>query len=164
MINLDELSTKELLNLDRNIINVLKERNILRTNNNPVGDFAEKLFQEARGWHLENNSNSGYDAIHNGIRYQIKGRRSDKKLIQLGAIRNIEQNCFDYLAFVIFNSDYSIRKAAIMSYEAVVNNKHRRHSSHTNSEILRINLDDWNTLDIKEDVTNELIRTINNLR
>ena len=160
MIDLDKLSTKELLNLNSAIIDTLKKRNILRTNNNPVGDFAEKLFQQAKGWQLANNSHAGYDAIHNGIRYQIKGRRSNKNTVQLGSIRDINKNCFDYLAFVIFNMDYSIRKAAIMSRDVVIKNKRCRHDAHTNSEILRINLNKWNELVIEEDVTDELTRII----
>ena len=48
MIDLDKLSTKELLNLNSAIIDTLKKRNILRTNNNPVGDFAGSCFNRQK--------------------------------------------------------------------------------------------------------------------
>ena len=84
-----KISLTQLLNLNKFISDELKNRNLIRTNN-ITGDLGESLFKTAFNWKLENNSNFGYDATDTkGIKYQIKTRRSDKKIIQFGAIRFI---------------------------------------------------------------------------
>ncbi|WP_374576440.1 hypothetical protein, partial [Phenylobacterium sp.] len=69
-------SIRELLVLHGQIMDELREREIVRTGNGPVGDYAEVLFSRAFGWRLEPNSAAGYDATDGaGVRYQIKARR-----------------------------------------------------------------------------------------
>ena len=83
--NLKSLGSLELLRMHGAILDALKENQILRTTNNPTGDYAELL---AAGWlekqglvknareALLKNSHKGVDAIDDkGASYQVKGRR-----------------------------------------------------------------------------------------
>ena len=75
-MNLRELSVKELLNQHSSTIDELKRRKIVRTKNNPVGDYTEWLVAKGLGLELAGNSIAGYDGIDSeGTKIQIKGRR-----------------------------------------------------------------------------------------
>lgn len=77
---LARMTEKELLRLHGAAINELRRRKVVRTQNNPVGDYTEWLVSRALDLKLEGNSAIGYDAINErGIRYQIKGRRLAQK-------------------------------------------------------------------------------------
>ncbi|MBR1601064.1 MAG: hypothetical protein IJ677_05740 [Alphaproteobacteria bacterium] len=108
------INVKKLL-LQRNaIIEELKARKIIRTYNNLIGDLAEKLFEKAKGWKLENNSLAGYDAEKCGIKYQIKARMSDK--------------------------NFGIRKAGIIEYKKLFKMKECRYSKHVKGHNLSLNI------------------------
>lgn len=85
----------------------LRQRNLIRSSNNPVSDYGEKVVSEKMNLTLQKGSNKGYDAIDkkSGLKFQIKTRRLTKhsKSRQLGVIRNLNQNLFDFLVAVIFN-------------------------------------------------------------
>ena len=93
MIHTEKLSTSELLLDYVQIMDELRARNVIRTSNNPVGDYAEWLVASCLGLRLETSSTSGYDATDaaSRIKYQIKARRVTKRnnSRQLGAIRNL---------------------------------------------------------------------------
>jgi hypothetical protein len=75
--HLSKLSEKDLLMLHAEIIDELRPRKVVRTRNNPVGDYTEWLVAKALKLELANNSSAGYDGTdENGLRYQIKGRRT----------------------------------------------------------------------------------------
>lgn len=85
-------STADILQLYAHALEELRRREVLRSSNNPSGDYGELLFSRAFGWQLQNNSSSGYDAIDgDGIRYQIKCRRitPHNPSRQLSYIRNL---------------------------------------------------------------------------
>ncbi|MER9602792.1 hypothetical protein [Mesorhizobium sp. M0243] len=91
----------ELLILHSQIMDELRDRQIVRTGNAPLGDYAELLFATAFGWSLESNSSSGHDATDAaGIRYQIKSRRITPRNAsrQLSAFRRLPDNTFDFPA------------------------------------------------------------------
>jgi hypothetical protein len=96
------------LKLHSSIIDELKRRNVVRTRNNPVGDYTEWLVKRALKLQLSNNSKMGYDAKDNrkNIKYQIKGRQitSDNKSKQLSVIRKLEDKKFDFLIAVLFDT------------------------------------------------------------
>lgn len=74
-MDLKKYTVAELLETHTAVLNELRDREILRTANNPTGDYAEWLFCEAFGWDQAANSVKGFDATDaEGIRYQIKGR------------------------------------------------------------------------------------------
>lgn len=132
-------SVLDLLQLHSQIIEELKRRGVLRTKNNPVGDYAEWLTSQALGLKLESNSAAGYDATDDqGIRYQIKARRvtPDNASRQLSAIRNLESQDFDFIIGVIFNTDYGVTGAYIVPYKVV--QEYATYRKHVNAHILHL--------------------------
>ena len=78
--DLSLLSVRDLLRLHGSAIEELRERQVVRTGNAPLGDYAEWLFAKAFGWTLEPNAAHGHDAVcAAGVRYQIKARRLTEK-------------------------------------------------------------------------------------
>ena len=104
----------ELLRRYAAILDELRARNVVRTQNNPVADYAEWLVSKKLGLELTPNSNAGYDALgSNGERFQIKSRRVDlwRDPRQPGVIRNLGAAEFDYLIGVLFSMDFSTVEA-----------------------------------------------------
>lgn len=151
-------STAQLLRLHSIIMDELFNRNIVRTSNNPTGNYAETLFHRAFGWKLTSNSNAGFDAEHKGLKYEIKSRRKTRRgdSRQLGAIRNLKKKKFDYLACVLFEEDYSIKRAAITPRRLLTRIRNR-YSKHVNAQLFHLDDDVWNIAGVK-DVTSKLRR------
>ncbi|MCG7991197.1 MAG: hypothetical protein JAY99_01735 [Candidatus Thiodiazotropha lotti] len=138
-MDLSNLEVKELLKLQSSIIDELKKRKIVRTKNNPVGDYTEWLVAKGLGLELANNSSAGYDAIDTeGKKYQIKGRRitPDNKSRQLSALRNYEEKDFDYLVAVIFNENYEVIEARMIPHEII--GDYSKYREHVNAHILHL--------------------------
>ena len=154
LVRTSKVST--LLQAHAAIIDELRDRKIVRSSNAPVGDYAELLFKNAFSWTLENNSASGHDATDaGGARYQIKGRRIKARngSRQLSFIRRLPDKTFDFLAGVLFNADYSIRRAAIVPH--VLLEPRCRFSKHTNGWLFKLEDDVWDMGGVR-DVTIEL--------
>jgi hypothetical protein len=125
MQSLGDLTSMDLLRLHAGISEELRQRGIVRSSNNPVGDLAEYLFCRAFGWTQAANSNRSADAAcAKGTIYQIKGRRNTRhnESRELGALRALPDGGFDFLAGVIFAADYSILRAAIIPHGLVLAN------------------------------------------
>lgn len=108
---LTELSDREVLALWAGTMIELQRRGILRSDNTPTGDYAEWIVSQALGLSLESNSRAGYDAIGlDGTRYQIKARRlvTAKTSRQLSALRNLDQDPFDFLIIVLFGPSFDV--------------------------------------------------------
>jgi hypothetical protein len=104
------------------VMDELRRRDIVRSSNSPVSDYAELLFCKALGWRRENNSAAGHDATdQTRQRYQIKGRRLTRhnRSRQLSAIRRLEDNPFDVLAGVLFDETFQVVRAALIPVELV---------------------------------------------
>ena len=158
MIDLETFTPADLLRLHARIEAELRRRDILRTGNGPVGDFAEHLFRRAFGWTLEANSKAGYDAVDaSGNRYQIKGRRETggTRSRQLSAIRNLTAGDFDFLAAVLFDEHYGVTRAIVLPRSVVL--LRASFSAHTNSHILILSDAMWNLPEAR-DVTADLVR------
>ena len=114
-----------LMNQYAAVLITLNERGVIRTYNSPVGDFAEWLVSQKLGLRLEKNSARGLDATgSDGLRYQIKCRweRTDFPTPQsreLGVIRSLEKNQFDFLIAVIFDSYFQVRAAYQIPHEII---------------------------------------------
>ncbi|HEY9201587.1 MAG TPA: hypothetical protein VIQ81_08330 [Gammaproteobacteria bacterium] len=153
-MELREKSVKELLQLQSEIINELKRRKVVRTKNNPLGDYTEWLVAKGLGLELATNSSAGYDGIDSeGIKIQIKARRitPENKSRQLGAIRNLEGKDFDQLAAVIFNENYEIIDALLIPYEVI--GEYAKFRNHVNAHIMHLKgpiLTDPRVKDIKK--------------
>ncbi len=138
-MNLENHTIKDLLKLHSQVINELQHRKVLRTKNNPVGDYTEWLVAKCLKLDLERNSSSGFDAKDNkGIRYQIKGRKNtpSNKSRQLSVIRNLSQKEFDLLVAVIFDDEYEVIEAVAIPQEIITD--YAKFSSHQNGHILHL--------------------------
>ncbi|XQS16098.1 DUF6998 domain-containing protein [Citrobacter telavivensis] len=153
---LASLSNLELLSLHSKILTVLRSREVIRTKNNPVGDYAEWLVSKALGMTLLSNSSAGADAIDaDGMKVQIKARRVtlDNPSRQLSALRNYEAADFDYLIAVIFDENYNILDSYKIPHEVI--RDYARHSVHVNAHIINLKgaiLTDPRVMSIKENL------------
>lgn len=124
--DLKRLAPGELLKLHADISEELRDRGVVRTSNNPTGDLAEYLFCRAFGWTQAGNSHPDADATaaDGETLYQIKGRRWTRhnKSRQLGALRGLPDGGFHFLAAVVFSSDYTVHRAAIIPHALVHQN------------------------------------------
>lgn len=157
-MNLKNQSVAELLRTHSKILDELRIREIVRSANNPTGDYAEWLFCRAFGWEQAANSVKGYDATDtNNVRYQIKGRRLHQRNTsrQLSAIRDLEG--FDVLAGVLFDENFGIQRAAIIPSSVVQSRSN--YTSHTNSYRFLLRDDIWGAEGV-QDVTDDLRRVI----
>jgi len=153
-MNFSAFSVSELLKTHTSVLDELRDRGILRSANNPTGDYAEWLFCQAFGWEQAANSVKGYDATDcDGIRYQIKGRRMHQHNTsrQLSAIRDL--NGFDVLAGVLLDASFAVARAALIPPEVV--REHSKFTQHTNSHRFLLRDDIWNATGVR-DVTRNL--------
>ncbi|MDP2678634.1 MAG: hypothetical protein Q8O85_07925 [Rhodoferax sp.] len=130
------LKDGELLLAYASLMEELRTRGIVRSSNNPVGDFTEFLVARALGLNLLGQSAAGHDATDaSGVRYQIKGRRPTEhnKSVQLGIMRNLEFRPFDVLAAVIYSSTFSVSYAALIPIEVV--SELGSFSKHSNGQV-----------------------------
>lgn len=123
--------TRDLLALYSSILTELRARGIVRSENSPVGDYAEYLAARAFGLTLTRNSAIGYDGVDAAkVRYQVKGRRMTpwNKSRQLGAIRGLtlDADPFDVLLAVLFYPDFGIQRAALVPI-SIVRSRAKRH-------------------------------------
>lgn len=145
-------SDRELMRLYGSVLDELRGRDVIRTANAPVGDYAEHLFAKAFGWRLEANSSSGHDAVDPaGARIQIKTRRlrlNAPSERQLSAIRGLPEAKFDLLAVVLFDGRFGIVRAALVPHRVVV--KRAKYIAHDNG--WRLTMDDpiWNEPGVRE--------------
>ena len=154
--NLQQLTTSALLSLHVEIGEELRSRGVVRSANNPTGDLAEHLFCTAFRWTQAPNSERGYDAVDvNGTRYQIKGRRVNRrnKSRQLSAIRNLDECHFDILAGVLFDENYTVIRAALIPRSTV--EAQAKYIAHTNSHKFMLRDEIWSRDEVK-DVTDTL--------
>lgn len=143
-MDIKSLSTIELLRAYGAILDELRIRDVVRSTNSPISDYAEVLFCRAFGWSREGNSATGFDARDAaGVRYQIKARRLTDApgSRQLSAIRNLAGDPFDQLAAVLFAPDFSVDRAALIPIAVV--KQHVRRSVHTNSDVFHLRDDVW---------------------
>jgi hypothetical protein len=140
-MDLTLLSPLELLKLQAQATQELRQRNIVRTLNNPLGDYAEWLVSNALGLKLANNSSSGYDAIDDeGNKFQIKAWRVtlNNPSKQLSAIRSLQAKDFDTLIAVIFNEHFDLLESFAIPHEVI--DELATYRQHVNAHILQLHL------------------------
>lgn len=132
-----DLPDQDVFNLWISALKELRYRGILRSFNTPTGDAAEWLVANALGLTLQNNANTGYDAVDSdGLRYQIKGRwlATSKSTRQLSVIRNLDADPFDYLIVVLFDPAFEITECWQIPIDVV--RKHARYVAYVNGHRL----------------------------
>jgi hypothetical protein len=155
-VNLSDLTPQQLLTLHSEVADELRARGVTRSSNNPTGDLAEYLFCKAFGWKQAGNSQANVDAIDpNETRYQIKGRRITRfnKSRQLSAIRDMAGSRFDFLAGVLFNEDFTVRRAALIPHAVAL--ERATYVEHTNSHRFLLRDSIWEADGVR-DATMEL--------
>lgn len=153
-------SVPELLSGYGVILDELKRREIVRSANSPLSDYAELLFCTAFGWARENNSAAGHDATDiDGLRYQIKGRRltQGNASRQMSAIRKLDDGPFDFLAGVLVDENFLVLRAAIIPIDVI--RAKSSHVSHTNSWRFLLRDEVWN-IDGVRDVTASIRKAV----
>lgn len=157
MLDLGHLSVSELLDLHSWILGELQDRKVIRSKNNPTGGYAEYLVSQTLGLVLVEKSAKGFDARHEPSQstYQIKGRRATKGngSTQLGIIRNLEDENFDFLVPVIFDENWTVSYAAKIPHRLVTSFAKKR--DHVNGHVMRFNRSD-STKSGVEDITDLL--------
>jgi hypothetical protein len=139
-----DLRTAELLRLFCGILSELRRRGVIRSSNNPVADYTERLVATALSLDLQSKSTTGFDgADRKGKKYEIKGRRVTKenRSTQLGVIRGLEQGHFDYLAGVLFSEDFAVTRACLVPREVVL--RVAKYRPHVNGWILHLRPSLW---------------------
>lgn len=157
-MDLRDLGTHELLRLFSNVLDELRRRGTIRSTNNPVADYAEHIVAEGLSLMLVQKSTAGYDAVDaQGQRYEVKARRltPQNKSTQLSAIRSLDEQHFSYLAGVLFNADFSVRRACLVPYEVV--RQEAVYRSHVNAWILHLRDRIWDIPGV-QDITLALVQ------
>jgi len=118
------MTTSQLLRAYGAVLAELRERGTIRSENSPVGDYAEYLASRAMGLTLVHKSSVGYDGVDElGVRYQVKARRitSWNRSRQLSAIRGMEKpvDPFDFLLGILFDADFGVARAALIPISVV---------------------------------------------
>jgi hypothetical protein len=137
VIELSTVRTKDLMRLYGGILIELKGRNILTTNDSPIGGYGESLVARAFGGARQPNSSAGFDVLlPDGVRLQVKTRYLPLEggLRQLSAIRKLESRGFDYVVAVLLDKNFDIAEAYQLPHAAVA--RLATFAPHTNSHRL----------------------------
>lgn len=126
----------ELLAASESILAELHRRKLVRTNDAPLGQWAEGLAHRKLGGTLAPNSKKGFDLVTpDGRKVQVKARlvRDEKKRSErlLSVFRSFD---FDDCLVLLFNKKYEVRNAVLLSAKEV--EAHARMSKHVNGHLL----------------------------
>lgn len=139
------LTVDELLRSHAAVMEELRRRGVVRSDNNPVSDLAELVFCHAfPEWERQGNSASGFDARDTlGVRYQIKSRRLARPTTsrQVSAIRKLPERPFNILAGVLFGPGYNVIRAALIPVAVVI--ERARPQEYTHAWVFHLRDDVW---------------------
>ena len=138
MNDLAEVPTKALLARYGAILTELERREVIRTRNAPVGDYAEYLAAQAYGATLVPNSVKSYDmTTADGTRYQVKARTVRPGMKAGAAFSVVRSYDFDVMVYVALDWEtYEVtwaREVPVAEMESV-----GRFSDHINGTLVRI--------------------------
>lgn len=133
-----KMADEELLSLYADLMEALRNRALVRSSNNPVADYAERVAVEQMQLTRAAKEERGFDATDRGRKkYQVKGRRPTRhnQSRQLGVIRDLDEHLFDYLVAVIFGEHFEVLEIWKIPYAFV--SKHVTWSKHQNGHIFQ---------------------------
>lgn len=99
------------------VMSELRRRDVIRTNNNPVGDIAEAIVHGHYGGERASFSQAGWDVrTPDGERIQVKAARhtATNKRTNLSPIRDRD---YDSVVAVIFDEDFQVTDALKLTRE-----------------------------------------------
>ena len=114
----EDRSTPELLRDWAAIMRELRARDVVRTNNNPVGDIAEAIVAEHYGGERGSFSQAGWDVrTLQGERIQVKAMRqtAGAKRHNVSPIRDRD---YDFVVIVILDEDFVVTEGLRQSASA----------------------------------------------
>jgi hypothetical protein len=114
----------------------LRERDVIRTNNNPVGDIAEAIVADHYKGERGSFSQAGWDVkTKSGERIQVKALRktSDNNRSNLSPIRDAE---YDSVVVVLFNEDFQVTEGLRLARPLV--EELFDHKDYVNGRVIRI--------------------------
>jgi hypothetical protein len=119
-------SNRELLTDWAGIMRVLREREIIRTNNSPTGDIAEALVERALGGKRSHFSNAGWDVRLPPSYEYPGGERVQVKSVRVVPWAKPPANCspivdqdYDTVVLVYFDEDFRVTGARYFTREVV---------------------------------------------
>ena len=101
---------------------LLNDYGICKTEREPTGDYAEWLVATKMGLQQANNPvQRGYDLEdhESGKTYQVKARRIIKSHPYKISISHYQKYHFDYLVILLFNEDFTVKKAYQYTYDSI---------------------------------------------
>jgi hypothetical protein len=129
-------TTAELLGDWAAIMRALRKRDVIRTNNNPVGDIAEALVHAHYGGERASFVQAGWDVrAPDGERIQVKAVRNTatNKRTNLSPIRDSD---YDSVVVVIFDEDFQVTEGLKFPRELV--EEMFAPTAHVNGRIVRL--------------------------
>lgn len=135
-VRVEDLSVFDLIRIHRQALYELRNRGVIRTLNQPQGEWAETLVKVAYGGQLAPMSEKGYDVMTpDGTRLQVKARALDYPKIGSNITSVFRSREFDAMVVVLLHrSDLRVAKAAELSLETVCANA--RYRKHVNGWVL----------------------------
>ena len=129
-------STRELLADWAAIMRQLRARDVIRTNNNPIGDIAEAIVAAHYNGERGSFSQAGWDVLlHDGTKLQVKALR----LAGASGRRNlspIRDTDYDAVIVVIFDENFRVTEALRIERETV--EQLFPHRAHVNGRIITV--------------------------
>ena len=129
-VRVEDLPVLDLMRLHRQTLYELLRRGVVRSLNQPQGDWAETLVKVAYDGQLAPKSEKGYDVkALDGTRLQVKARALDYPKIGSNITSAFRSEEFDAMVVVLLDlRDLGVAKAAELSREtAYANAQYRKH-------------------------------------
>ncbi len=117
-----EKRIQDLFESYNNIMDELRDLKVIRSTNNPAGDYGEYLAEHKLGLIQAPKSSKGYDLTdNNGTKYQVKTRRLTRhnKSRQLGGFRDLDEKLFDYCLAIILTEDFILNEMWVISHDII---------------------------------------------
>ena len=114
----------------------LRKRDVVRTNNNPVGDIAEAVVHAHYGGERGSFAQAGWDVkTSDGERIQVKAMRTTEttKRRNVSPIRDAD---YDSVVIVIFDEDFKLTEGLKLAREVVEDLF--QHREHVNGRIITV--------------------------
>jgi hypothetical protein len=123
-----DLDNTTLLRLWSRVMTELHDRGVVRSSNNPLGDYCEELVAAHYGVKPVGGSNAGFDlTTPEEVLVQVKSRRLTARRPHVGhfsVMHGFDEHSFDEVAAVVLNEDFTLREAWSVPWQAC--DRHKR--------------------------------------